>query len=305
MNDVMSLRRKSLVVCAAVALSTLVACQEGAPAGGGTTVDPKAAVLAAMTKAYEAATMHQEFSFEMSAAGESFTFAGEGDVDSERQLISMSMDLGVLGGSVDMVVADGVLYMRSPMFSGSGIRTEWVSMDPAKLDPAMAAQMSGGFGGTNDPSAYVGLFAGVVRVEEDGTETIGGFDTTRYRGTIDIEEVLRRFPDVIGKDLEAETRRQVEEGLERTLEQFETLGVDGRVPFVIWIDEEGYPRRQVITMDFTGIAPGGEDASMRLRADYSAFGEPVEVEVPPERRVTDITSMMKHAGGMNAASDAA
>lgn len=301
MNDVMSMRRKTLFVCAAVALTVLVACQEGTPADGGPTTDPKVAVLAAMTKAYEAATMHQEFEFEMSAEGESFTFAGEGDVDNDRQLVGMSMDMGALGGSIDMVVADGVMYLRSPMFSGSGIRTEWVSMDPAKLDPAMAAQMSGGFGATNDPSAYVGLFAGVVQVEEDGSEAIGGVDTTRYRGTIDIQEVLRRFPDVIGKDLDTETRRQVEQALERSLEQFETLGVDGRIPFVIWIDGDGYPRRQVITMDFTGIGPGGEDASMRLRADYSAFGEPVDVDVPPKSRVTDITSMMKDAGEMNAA----
>jgi hypothetical protein len=301
MNDVMSLRRKLLSVSTAVALAALVACQEGASSDGGPTVDPKAAVLAAMTKAYDAATMHQEFEFEMSADGQSFTFAGEGDVDNDRQLAAMSMDLGALGGSIDMVVADGVMYMRSPMFSGSGVRTEWVSMDPAKIDPAMAAQMGGGFGGTNDPSAYVGLFAGVVRVDEDGSEAIGGVDTTRYRGTIDFEEVLRRFPDVIGKDLDAKTRRQVEEGLERTLEQFETLGVEGRIPFVIWIDDEGYPRRQVITMDFSGIVPGGESASMRLQADYSAFGEPVDVDVPPERQVTDITSMMKDAGDLSAA----
>jgi hypothetical protein len=300
MNDGMRTTRNVLALLLIGALA-LTACDDLATPGGDPPADPKAAVLAAMTKAYEAETMHQEFEFEMSAADETFTFSGEGDVDSERRLIATSMDMGVLGGSIDMIVADGVMYMRSPMFAGSGIRTAWVSMDPKKLDPAMAARLGGGFGGTSDPSAYVGLFAGVVEVDEVGSEAIDGIDTTRYRGTIDIEAVLRRFPDVIGKDLDAKTRRQLEAGLEQTLAQFDTLGVDGRIPFEVWVDDEGFLRRQLITMDVRGIAPGAEEASLRLQADYSAFGEPVDVDVPPKRRVTDITEMLGQAEGLGAA----
>ena len=179
--------------------------------------------------------MHQEFRFEMSAAGESFTFTGEGDVDNDRQSARMSMDMGALGGSLDMIVVDGIVYMRSPMFSQAGTATEWVSMDPSRMDPATAAQFGSGFGGTTDPSAYVGLFAGVVDVREAGAETIDGVATTRYEGTIDIGEVLRRFPEVLGKDMEPKQRRALEAALEQALEQFETLGVDGRIPFEIWI----------------------------------------------------------------------
>jgi hypothetical protein len=303
MKGSMSEKRNVLILLAAVTVA-LAACNEGTT-DGGPPVDPRDAVLQAMSSAYEVGTMHEEFRFEMSAAGETFTFTGEGDVDNDRQEAEMSMDMGALGGSMDVIMVDGIFYMRSPMFAGAGMPTEWVSMDPAKMDAATAAQFGGGFGGTTDPSAYVGLFAGVVDVRQAGQDTIAGVDTNRYEGTIDLEEVLRRFPEVVGQDLDPNARRQLERGLEQALEQFETLGVDGRIPFEIWIDGEGLPRRQVISMDFSGLVPGDEEASMRMQVDFSAFGEPVDIEPPAKRDVTDITRLMDDMEGAGAASTAA
>lgn len=292
------MRTRTLLLLAVATLAP-AACSEQV---GDADVDPRAAVLQALTSAYEAGTMHQEFRFEMSAAGQTFTFTGEGDVDNARQLARMSMDLGMLGGSIDMVMADGVVYMRSPMFSGAGITTEWVGMDPAKMDPAVAAQLGGGFGGgTTDPSAYVALFAGAVEVRAAGAESIDGVATTRYRGSIDIQEVLRRFPEVLGDDLGARARRRLERGLEQMLAQFESLGVAARMPFEIWIDDDGYPRREVVSMDFSGLLPGTEEAAMQMRIDLSRFGEPVDVRPPAKRNVTDISRFSEELEGAAAA----
>lgn len=299
MTGRMTSRRNSLLAALAVTLA-LAACNDGTD--GGPPVDARTAVLDAMTKAYEAGTMHQEFRFEMSAEGQSFTFTGEGDVDNDRQVARMSMDLGALGGSMEMIMVDGVVFMRSATFAGAGISTPWVSMDPSKMDPATAAQFGGGFGGgTTDPSAYVALFAGVVDVREAGSEPIDGVATTRYEGTIDIEQVLRRFPELLRDDVDDETRAQLEEGLQLMLDQFESLGIDGRLPFEIWIDGEGYPRREVISMDFSGLVPGDGDASMEMRVDLSRFGEPVHVRPPAEREVTDITKLAEQVEGSAAA----
>lgn len=292
------MRTRTLLLLAVATLAP-AACSEQV---GDADVDPRAAVLQALTSAYEAGTMHQEFRFEMSAAGQTFTFTGEGDVDNARQLARMSMDLGMLGDSIDMVMADGVVYMRSPMFSGAGITTEWVGMDPAKMDPAVAAQLGGGFGGgTTDPSAYVALFAGAVEVRAAGAESIDGVATTRYRGSIDIQEVLRRFPEVLGDDLGARARRRLERGLEQMLAQFESLGVAARMPFEIWIDDDGYPRREVVSMDFSGLLPGTEEAAMQMRIDLSRFGEPVDVRPPAKRNVTDISRFSEELEGAAAA----
>jgi hypothetical protein len=298
MNGSMTTRRTTLLLAVAATLA-LAACNEAAD---GPPVDPRAAVVQAMTNAYEAGTMHQEFRFAMSAEGQSFTFTGEGDVDNERQVARMSMDLGALGGSMDMIMVDGIIYLRSATFAGAGIPTAWVSMDPSKMDPATAARFGGGFGGgTTDPSAYVALFAGAVDVRAAGSETIGGVATTRYEGSIDIEQVLQRFPELLRDDMDPETREQLEVGLEQMLAQFETLGVDGRLPFEIWIDGEGLPRREVISMELSGLVPGGGDASMEMRLDLSRYGEPVEVRPPAERQVTDITKLAGQLEGSPAA----
>jgi hypothetical protein len=161
-------------------------------------------------------------------------------------------------------------------------------MDPSKMDPATAAQF-GGFGaGTTDPSAYAGLFAGVFDVRASGEVDIAGVATTRYVGAIDLAKVLEGFSDVIGEDVDEETKK----GLEAAVKQFGALGIDEKIPFEIWIDDEGLPRRQRITMDFGDLVPGTEEAVLDMTVDYSAFGEPVEVEVPKASQVTDITDQM-------------
>jgi hypothetical protein len=81
------------------------------------------------------------------------------------------------------------------------------------------------------------------------------------------------------------------------VEQFESLGIDEKIPFEIWIDDDGLPRRQRITMDFGDLVPGTGEASMEMTVDYSAFGEPVEVDIPRPSEVTDVTDRMAGAGG--------
>ena len=253
-------------------------------------VSPRDAVLNAMKAVYEAGTLHQELEMSVTGGGESFTMSGEADVDNVHQRIDMTIDLGMFGGEMRLLMDDGLVYMRSPAFQDAG--TEWVSLDPSKMDPAAAAQF-GGFGtGTTDPSAYIGLFAGVFDVRDSGEQELQGVSTTHYVGSIDLKKVLGGFADVVGEDVDAETRKQ----LEMVVEQFESLGIDEKIPFEIWIDEEGLPRRQRISMDFGDLVPGDEEASMRMTVDFSDFGKPVEIEIPRPSEVTDMTDALADAG---------
>ena len=265
------------------ALTVLASCAEG----GGPPVSPRDAVLDAITAVYEAGSYHQELDMSMTAEGQSLSITADADIDNTTQRAAMTMDLGLMGGEMEMVVDDGVIYMRSPAFEPIA-PTPWVSMDPAKMDPEAAAQL-GGFGpGTTDPSAYAGLFAGVFDVRASGAADIDGVATTRYVGTIDLAKVLEGFSDVVGEDVDAATKEQ----LEAAVEQFDALGIDEKIPFQIWIDEDGLPRRQRITMDFGELVPGTEEALLDMTVDYSAFGEPVDVEIPKASQVTDITDTM-------------
>ncbi len=283
----MMVSMKRLLASLAVSSVLLAGCADGPTPDP---VNPRDAVLNAMLAVYEAGSFHQSLDMSMSAAGQSFSISAEADVDNENQKIGMTMDLGMLGGKMQMVMDGGVLYMRSPVFENAG--TEWVSMDPSKMDPAAAAQF-GGFGaGTTDPSAFVGLFAGVFDVKASGEQELKGVPTTRYVGTIDLKKVLAGFSNVVGKDADAATRKQ----LEVALEQFASLGIDEKIPFEIWIDEEGLPRRQRITMDFGDLVPGAEEASMEMTVDFSDFGKAVDIKIPSASEVTDVTETLAGAG---------
>ena len=278
---------KKLIACLAVSSVLVGACAKGpAPAP----VNPRDAVLNAMTAVYEAGTLHEELTMSVGASGEKLSFSGEADLDNEHQRVHMTMDMGLLGGEMEILMDGGVMYMRSPMFQDAG--TEWVSMDPSKMDPAAAAQF-GGFGaGTTDPSAFVGLFAGVFDVSVSGEQELGGVPTTHYVGTIDLKKVLKGFTDVVGEDADAAVKAQLKEAVK----QFESLGIDEKIPFEIWIDAEGLPRRQRITMDFGDLLPGAEGASMEMTVDFSDFGEPVHIQVPDPSDVTDMTKALGDAG---------
>jgi hypothetical protein len=279
---------KKLIASLAVSSVLLGACAKG-PAP--TPVNPRDAVLNAMTAVYEAGTLHEELKMSMSAAGQSLAISGEADLDNEHKRAHMTMDLGMLGGEMEILIDDGVMYMRSPMFQDAG--TEWVKMDPSKMDPAAAAQF-GGFGaaGTTDPSAFVGLFAGVFDVKASGEQELKGVPTTHYVGTIDLKRVLKGFADVVGKDVDAATKEQ----LKTAVSQFESLGIQEKIPFEIWIDTEGLPRRQRITMDFGKLVPGAEEASMEMTVDFSDFGKPVHIQIPDPSEVTDMTGALGDAG---------
>lgn len=276
---------KKLLASLAVSSVLLGACADGP-----SPVSPRDAVLNAMKAVYEAGTLHQELEMSVSAAGEELSLSGEADVDNERKRIDMTMDLGMLGGEMQLLMDGGVVYMRSPFFQDAG--TDWVSMDPSKLDPAAAARFGGLGTGTTDPSAYIGLFAGVFDVKDSGEQELQGVSTTHYVGTIDLQKVLEGFTDVVGKDVDAATREQ----LQMVVEQFESLGIEEKIPFEIWIDEEGLPRRQRISMDFGKLVPGAEEASLEITVDYSDFGKPVDIEIPRPSEVTDMTKALADAG---------
>lgn len=279
---------KKLLASLAVSSVLLAACAKG-PAPD--PVNPRDAVLNAMTAVYQVGSLHEKITMSVAAAGENLSFSGDADIDNEHKRIDMTMDLGMLGGEMQLLMDGGVVYMRSPAFQDAG--TEWVSMDPSKMDPAAAAQF-GGFGtGTTDPSAYVGLFAGVFDVKASGEQDLNGVSTTRYVGTIDLKKVLKGFSDVVGEDADKATRKQLKE----VVKQFEALGIDEKIPFEIWIDGEGLPRRQRITMDFGKLVPGAQDASMEMTVDFSDFGKPVHITIPDPSEVTDMTGALADGGG--------
>lgn len=274
-------RLMAMLSCAAVLLG---ACGDDGPESS-VAVDPRAAVVSALAKTYRLETMHLEFEMRAHFGQEDISFTGSEDIDLESGAARVTMDLGMLGGSMEMMTDGTVVYMRSPTFKQAfGVGTEWVSMDVNELADGGAGNPFGGLGTSQmDPSAFLGFFAGAVEVKEAGGDTVKGVATTRYEGTIDLGKVLSGFAKVVGHDVD-------ERQLRRGLRELKTMGL-GKIPFEVWIDDEGLLRKERLTMDL-GMIPGAQEgAGLEIEATFSNYGDPVDIEPPPPSQVTDVTDM--------------
>ena len=103
--------------------------------------------------------------------------------------------------------------------------------------------------------------------------------TTHYRGTVDLRKALEQIP--------AESR----EGFERVLE----LVGQTRMPFEVWIDDDGLARRMKYEQPLPA-GQGSQDASMGLTMEMYDFGTEIDVEPPPANEVIDLQELIGQGG---------
>lgn len=250
-----------------------------------------------------------KFEFDMAITGVpdlpgALTMTGRGSIDGATGRSHVSIDMrdlvqllaasgdasaeelaAVVGDGVIEVVQDGTtVYMRFPFFSELlGTSTPWVSMvapdgSQASLEDLGLGSL-GGFGAFGDPTQGPGsLLEGLQVLDENvrkvGTESVRGVDTTRYSGTLDLFKLLAL----------AAPEAQAELGMPAGVSGFE-------MPFDVWIDGDGLPRRMRMTMDFSsmGFVPAGSEApAMSFTYEMFDYGEPVTIRLPDASEVTPI-----------------
>ncbi len=183
-------------------------------------------------------------------------------------------DMAELLGDMEIITVGDDSYMKFGFFSMFlGSDTEWIKM-PAE-DSGEAA---GGFGGVNpvNPTEMFAAFNNEnVDIVEVGTEDVRGVATTHYHAVVDARAMA-----------EASADGSVE-GLEDLGELPEELDLD------IWIDDDRYIRRFVLTMDGAEVetAPGEGFGSMVMTYEMFAFNEPFNVTVPAEGEYTDMDDL--------------
>lgn len=100
-------------------------------------------------------------------------------------------------------------------------------------------------------------------VSEEGTQTVGGVRTTRYRGTLDHTALTCRMAaDVRGK---VDRARKL-------------LGDDLPVFADVWVDPRGMVSRTRTRLNLGGV-------QMTMTLSLSDIGTPVEVDVPASATV--------------------
>jgi hypothetical protein len=115
----------------------------------------------------------------------------------------------------------------------------------------------------DDPTQILQFLEPGGDVEKVGEEPLFGTETTHYRATVDVEQLVENAPVNVQEAVRASG--MVREG--------DTLPVD------VWVDDAGMMRR----LDLQGQL--GDVDNVALRLDLYDFGTEVDVKVPPPSRV--------------------
>lgn len=115
----------------------------------------------------------------------------------------------------------------------------------------------------DDPTQILQFLEPGGEVEKVGEESLFGTETTHYRATVDVEQLVDNAPANVQKAVRASG--MVHEGA--------TLPVD------VWVDDAGLMRR----LDLKGQL--GDVDNVALRLDLYDFGTDVDVKVPPPSKV--------------------
>lgn len=298
------MRRKWLAAAAAVA--ALAGCGSGSGTEGLAAIRP-AAVQDAAAATRAAGTARVETTMTMTIDGDDVTFTADGVTDPENGRSQMSVDMGQvlsqMGGPGGLgpprgeleelvsdpmlVVTDGTrLFVKFPAFAmmlGGG--KDWVGFDLAQFADGADAVFGGGptpF--VTDPSQMLDLLDAVEHMEAIGPEEVRGVQTMHSSGPITIGELVAAVPEELTKMFGSAISDVLSPEVAAT-----------QVPYDVWVDDDGLLRRSRMVMDLSAFvsetSTESVSALMTMTTEFFDFGQPVEIEVPADDEVADVTEM--------------
>ena len=211
----------------------------------------------------------------------------------------LTLDLGnipqvsaLLGGStltIDEILSGTTIYLklppalaRNPALHGK----PWAKINLANAGKALGL---GGFSSllnnpaSSDPSQLLRyLRAASSSVTKVGTATVDGFQTTHYRGRIQLARVPNAFP--------AAQRAQVRQ----TISALQQLAHVSSIPVDVWIDGQHLVRREALSFN-ENVA--GQKVTVALRVDVPQYGPQPAPQLPPASQVADLTGGLATTSG--------
>lgn len=257
-------------VAAVLAIPALAAaCGSSKPSASGTTTvaaNAGASVQAAAEKTAKAGSEHVVLSATSTATGQNVTISGSGDFDSAKKLgkLHATFGLGGVQSAIDEVLSGTTVYVSSQLFSTFlPAGKQWLKIDLAAAGKTLGVDAS--VLGEQDPAASLAQLKAITNVQELGTATVGGVQTTHYRGSIDVSKLPKGSSSVLGQ-------------------AGASIG-----PVDVWVGADGYVHRvRVTTKTSTGT---GNVAKTVLTTTLSRFGEGVVVVTPPASATVDASKL--------------
>lgn len=282
---VASAAKAAMVASAGAVL--LAACGEGPSPRERLEAAPEATSAAGSA----AFSMTAEIQSGSEGMGMHVTISGDGAMDMESGAGHMTMNLGGLGGSLDLVFRGDTVYLRlPPAFTGG--QEQWIRQEPGED----AVEMGPGVG--NDPTRMIAALDSVEgEISSLGSDVVREVDVQGYGFTVGGA------------------------GLFGGAEDLPPGATDIRVPMEVWLDQDGRVRRLTASIDLQALADAarqGDDSlsaedrqaldmmtamggTLDLTLELFDFGTPVEVELPDPESVMDAEAFQQRtqeeAGG--------
>jgi hypothetical protein len=210
------------------------------------------------------------------AEGE-FDMTGSGVMDMRGQRGDMTMV--IRGQKVRQVMDRYVMYMQMPQLEPAlEDGKEWAKLDLNRYGKEMGVDIGAvQQPGSSDPrQMFNQLKAMSGEIEKVGTEEVRGVEATHYSGEVDID----RLHEVVPADRREAARKSIERAKE--------ISGIGDYPLDVWVDEDDQVRRMRMQMD---MKVQGQDIAFDFTMDYFDYGTRVDVQVPPENEVQDLTEL--------------
>jgi hypothetical protein len=271
--------RKAAFLGALIGSSALALTQAALAGAATNSVDLKTSYQATIA----ATSAKETLSEVVDSGGKRVTVTGSGVSDSHG---NGSFTLHAGGQTLDMVLDNGVLYMKLPAGSGTALQvtTPWISLNlttiaQSKLGQSYAQLVSDGQQGPAQSLAILQT-ASSSGVHKVGTATLFDAHTTEYETTLDLNKVAAAS----GKP-----------ALAPAIEQLEAQDHVSSIPLKVWLDNQKRVRRLVEDVKVPAAA-SQKAGSAKVTVDITAFDVPVTVTAPPAGQYTDVTAQALSSG---------
>jgi hypothetical protein len=220
-------------------------------------------------------------SFSGRAQGQgAMTMSGKGVLNGETNSASIVMSAsgsiaaGTQSFTLEEIVADGDVYLRSPelgsAFGGSG---KWLLMRSEVFGDLLQSSASGTGMSASPAQQLDALKDASYQVNEIEQERVNGVVATHYAALLDIDKLTEQ--------LKGEVSGEFGDLIERSMDQVSSATVD------VWIDGNGLIRREVASEAM------GSLGLFTMTIDFSHYGIRPNIQPPPSSQLFDVTPLMQ------------
>ncbi|MEU9891861.1 LppX_LprAFG lipoprotein [Sphaerisporangium sp. NPDC051011] len=193
---------------------------------------------------------------------------------SDVTLSQISMAGQNVPGGVRVILLGDTAYLKMDMLSKLvGGTKPWIKIDLKKAGDSAGVDVNQFLRQAQqvDLQSSVKMLTSSKDVAKVGTESVGGVETTHYKGTFSVAEAVKQLTP------------EMRQNLEGRLSDVKDMKFDA------WIDAQNLPRK----VEMNGAA--GQDGTFKLAAQFTSFNDAAEVTAPPADQVGELPNTLGNA----------